>query len=159
MPVEAAWRCHEQSGHPLPPIESKPALKRPAGATQRKVASHPRAHHAGFSLALGGYDGEHVPGRIFRQIQRAVFFLNDRHPVLAPVVQHRLFHRLRPELVAIPQMAGIGRVRVPIETQANIVSTTWGHGKASEGLPKWFCRERERGIVEWLATRPAVIHD
>src|SRR6185437_2559356 len=22
--VEAAWRCHEQSGHPLPPIEARP---------------------------------------------------------------------------------------------------------------------------------------
>ncbi len=23
-PMEAAWRCHEQSGHPLPPIEARP---------------------------------------------------------------------------------------------------------------------------------------
>ena len=24
LPLEAAWRCHEQSGHPLPPIEARP---------------------------------------------------------------------------------------------------------------------------------------
>ncbi len=39
-PVEAAWRCHEQSGHPLPPIEARPqATSAGAPSAQRRGGS------------------------------------------------------------------------------------------------------------------------
>ena len=38
-PVEAAWRCHEQSGHPLPPIEACPQAT--GGSDQAKSGEPP----------------------------------------------------------------------------------------------------------------------
>jgi hypothetical protein len=38
-PLEAAWRCHEQSGHPLPPIEARPQAT--SGSDQAKSGEPP----------------------------------------------------------------------------------------------------------------------
>jgi len=88
--VEAAWRCHEQSGHPLPPIEARPQA---TGGSDPAKSGEPPALDIALVPAQPVLYSENTP--LFVQIADGLGIRSILHTDYTPTTNPRAHNWLR----------------------------------------------------------------